>query len=67
MNDLIEALTLLRKYGDPHYPTHCEHDYLRVMVRYDEVSDSDKKRLAELGFLRDESTECFGSYRFGNA
>ena len=30
MEDLIKALQILLKYGNPSYPTHCEHDELRV-------------------------------------
>ena len=28
MEDLIKALQILLKYGNPKYPTHCEHDEL---------------------------------------
>jgi len=30
MDDLIKALQILRKYGNPKYPTHCEHDTLYI-------------------------------------
>ena len=30
MKDLIEALTILLKYGNPAHPTHCEHDELTI-------------------------------------
>jgi hypothetical protein len=69
MKDLIEAITIMMKYcGNDKYPTHCEHDVLYFPnVDYDEVSDEDKKRLEELGFV--ENTEFgsgFMSYRFGS-
>lgn len=30
MSDLIEALQILLKYGNPKKPTHCEHDILII-------------------------------------
>ena len=30
MSDLIEALTIFLKYGNPRNPTHCEHDVLTI-------------------------------------
>jgi hypothetical protein len=65
MDDLLEALTILRKYGNPKFPTGCEHDVLRVYIDPGPVSDEDKERLAELSFRPGE--ECFKSYRFGSA
>lgn len=71
MKDLIEALTILLKYDNPAYPTHCEHDVLTVMIDPAVVSDEDKARLEELGFHPgaedDWASECFQSYRFGSA
>jgi len=32
MDDLIKALQILRKYGNPGNPTHCEHDTLLVLI-----------------------------------
>ena len=67
MNDLIEALTIFLKYKNVKYPTHCEHDVLAIAdISYDEVSDEDKKRLDELGFLWGEGGNWI-SYRFGSA
>jgi len=69
MKDLIEALGIFLKYGNPHNPTHCEHDVFMVAIPPSEVSDQDLKRLEALGF--DKSIEsgdaCFISYRFGSA
>ena len=66
MDDLIEALTILRKYANPVCPTHCEHDEMFVMVDPGVVSDEDKRQLDGLGFFASED-ECFKSYRFGSA
>lgn len=68
MNDLIEALKIFAKYGNPHNPTHCLHDTLLVCIDPEDVSEEDTKRLAELDFS--SSTEhdgCFYSFRFGAA
>lgn len=66
MQDLIKALTILLKYGNPYSPTHCEHDELTINpeINPDDVSDEDKKTLDELGFH--ESDGCFKSFRFGS-
>jgi len=66
MDDLIEALTLLRKYASPQYPTNCEHDTLWVHVKPELVSPEDVGRLAELGFFPDRDGEGFTSFRFGS-
>ena len=68
MKDLIEALTILLKYGNPDYPTHCEHDTLTICgIEPDDVTDEDKLKLDELGFFVDEDDEYFMSFRFGSA
>ena len=71
MKDLIEALMIFAKYKDLQYPTHCEHDTLMIMgVTEDEVSETDQKRLDELGFFwsDDQETEpCWKSFRYGSA
>ena len=68
MDDLIEALTIFRKYANPRNPTHCSHDQLAIMdVDPAEVTDEDKARLDDLGFFVDEDEECFISFRFGSA
>lgn len=64
MSDLIEALTILLKYGNPQYPTHCEHDELFVCIDPDAVTPSDVKRLEELGF--NATDDGFRSFRFGS-
>jgi hypothetical protein len=65
MDDLIKALTIFRKYGNPASPTHCEHDTLHVMADPSEVSAEDRDALAALGFHPDG--ESFYSFRFGSA
>jgi len=68
MKDLIAALTIFLKYGDPYAPTHCEHDVMRVMVSHDVVSAGDLIELEALGFHADgRDFGSFYSYRFGSA
>ena len=67
MDDLIKALTILRKYGNPSWPTHCEHDVMYVNIRYSEVSDEDRGILNGLGFDEDDDNDGFMSYKFGSA
>ena len=67
MKDLIKALTILLKYGNPKWPTHCEHDVLRIMINPYQVSDEDIKTLDDLGVFIDDKGECFMSFRFGSA
>tara|TARA_R110000868_G_scaffold404685_1_gene683116 strand:- start:539 stop:742 length:204 start_codon:yes stop_codon:yes gene_type:complete len=66
MNDLIEALQILLKYGNPNNPTNCEHDELMVVIHPSNVSEEDIKKLDELGFFVNEEYECFSSFRFGS-
>jgi len=66
MENLIKALQILLKYGNPTYPTHCEHDVMRVNIRYSEVSNEDKKTLDGLGFDEDTENDGFKSYTFGS-
>lgn len=69
MKDLIEALTILSKYTDVDYPTHCEHDVMQVNVDPSLVTDDDRAKLASLGFEAFEGGDGedpdFRSYRFG--
>jgi hypothetical protein len=62
MSDLIEALQILLKCGNPLYPTHCEHDVLTVVgIDPSDVSEDDKEKLVRLGFFVSE--ECFRSFK----
>ena len=68
MKDLIKALQIFLKYGNPTYPTWCEHDALHICDIDDEkVSDDDKQALEDLGFYVDTSEGGFISFRFGSA
>lgn len=66
MDDLIEALTLMRKYANPQSPTNCEHDTLWVDVDAELVSPEDMQRLDELGFFPSSEGGGFMSFRFGS-
>ena len=70
MSDLIEALQIFLKYGNPRWPTHCEHDVLMIVdIDPDDVSPEDKKKLDELGFIvaNEFGDDAFMSFRFGSA
>ncbi len=69
ISDLIKALQIFLKYGDPHRPTHCEHDYMQICgIDPADVSAEDVLALDELGFFVDEENDpCFMSFRFGSA
>ena len=67
LSNLIRALTILKKYGDPNYPTHCENDVLTICDIYpDDVSAEDKAQLEELGFIV-SGDNCFVSFSYGSA
>jgi len=68
MKDLIAALTILLKYGNPDHPTHCEHDIMYVCgINPEDVSAEDIKKLDELGFFVNEDFEdSFKSFRYGS-
>lgn len=66
MDDLIKALSIFRKYGNPTYPTHCEHDVMYIDINPELVSDDDKKTLDKLGFVVDTDDDMFMSFRFGS-
>lgn len=67
MDDLIKALQIFLKYGNPKWPTHCEHDVLYVCISPSAVSEDDIKVLDKLGFSPDYDDDDFKSYRFGSA
>lgn len=70
MENLIKALQIFLKYGNPDYPTHCEHDILTISNEIDPsvVSEEDKKTLYDLGFYISEEygVEQFYSHRYGS-
>jgi hypothetical protein len=70
MKNLIEALQIFLKYGNPSFPTHCEHDVLMIVgIDPEIVSEDDKQKLDELGFFVSEEygEKMFQSFRFGSA
>lgn len=68
MEDLIKALNILLKYGNPKYPTHCEHDIMIICgIEPESVSEDDKLELDKLGFVASKEYESFVSTRFGSA
>jgi hypothetical protein len=67
MKDLLEAITIFVKYSSDDYPTCCEHDTLYVLVDPSKVSDADKARLDELGFIAKPEDANFMSFHFGSA
>lgn len=68
MEDLIKALQILLKYGNPPYPTSCGHDELTICgIEPSKVSEEDKKELDELGFFVAEEDDCFRSFKYGSA
>jgi len=51
MSDLIKALQILLKYGNPNYPTHCIHDELIIHgIEPEIINKEDTKELKVLGF-----------------
>lgn len=65
MDALIEALTILRKYANPQFPTHCEHDMMYVDVDPALVLPEDLARLKELYFAPYDGS-LFSSSYFGS-
>jgi hypothetical protein len=65
MKELIKALMILNRYGNPVYPTRCEHDMLIVCISPKVVTAEDCTTLAEMGFLVDKEGDCFYSFRYG--
>jgi len=69
MEKLIEALQIFLKYGNPAFPTSCEHDTLFICgIDPEIVMDHDKLKLEELGFfVGGEYPDQFISFRYGSA
>lgn len=68
LDELIEALTIFRKYGNPVCPTHCEHDTLYICgICASDVSQEDIDELDRLGFFVGDEDDMFISYKFGRA
>ena len=68
MEQLIQALTIFLKYGNPEHPTHCEHDILYICgIDPDDVSAEDTEKLDSLGFFVNSEHDGFASFRYGSA
>lgn len=67
LDNLIEALRILRMYGNPSYPTNCEHDIFRVYgIAYTDISKENMKLLEDYGFGWDPDFDCFYSTAYGS-
>jgi len=66
MEDLIKALQIFLKYGNPQFPTHCEHDILYVMISPDDVSAEDLQELERLHFRPNTLVVGFSSTYYGS-
>ena len=69
MENLIKALQIFLKYGNPDYPTTCEHDTLYIVdIEPEDVSADDIAELDRLEFfVGGEGEDGFMSYRYGSA
>lgn len=68
MEDLIKALQILLKYGNPKYPTVCEHDILYIVgIDIEKISIEDITELENLGFIINIKESEIYSYKFGSA
>lgn len=68
MEDLIQALQILIKYGNPKRPISCRHDILTIIsIDPHWVSKEDKSKLERIGFFVGsdyDGKECFQSHRY---
>jgi len=68
MEELIKALQIFLKYGNPTYPTSCGHDTLYICcIDPKDVCAGDLAKLSELGFEIDTNLEQFYSFKYGSA
>jgi hypothetical protein len=69
MENLIRALTIFLKYGNPTYPTHCEQDVMYICgIEPDMVTVEDKEELNALGFIvSEDGDDGFISFKYGSA
>ena len=66
MEDLIKALQIFLKYGNPAYPTNCSHNELFVDINPEKVFEEDIVGLDSLGFFINEKYDGFSSFKFGS-
>jgi len=65
MEDLIKALQIFLKYGNPECPIVCENEQFHVVgIDPYVVSYEDILELKELGFNVDDKNSCFTSVKF---
>jgi len=71
MENLIKALQILLKYGNPKYPTYCYHEEMRIMeISPNDVSEEDKEELERLSFNVGDDGDgdlYFYTYRLASA
>lgn len=70
MKQLVEALQIFLKYGNPDCPTHCDLYQLTICgIDPADVSDEDKAELENLGFIvsNEYGKETFVSFKYGGA
>ena len=65
MDDLIEALQIMRTKGNVLHPTHCSHDELYVYPRSMDFTADQLSRLDELGFFPNDEGG-FSSFKYGS-
>lgn len=66
MSDLIAALQILLKYGNPDNPSWCSHDEFHICgIDPEVVPEEDVLKLKELGFFI--AGDHFMSFRYGSA
>jgi len=65
MENLIKALQIFLKYGNPDYPTNCVHDELQINIEIELVSEEDLVSLESLSF-RPNEFGCFSSTKYGS-
>ena len=66
-DEILDAIHIFKKYGNPDRPFHCAHDTLMVCISPEVVSEGDKALLDELGFFPNDEYNCFQSFRYGSA
>lgn len=66
MENLIKALQILLKYGNPDYPTNCSHDIMRFDIESNIVSEEDIAALEDLKVYVDDEFESFYSTFYGS-
>ena len=66
-DEIVAAIRIFQRYGNPDRPFHCAHDILMVCISPNEVSEEDKEELDSLGFYPDFENDGFHSFRYGSA